>query len=270
MNPGEGASAGGRAPGASAGGAGERLQNVIARAGLASRRHAAVMIAAGRVRVNGEIACEPGRRVFAGRDVVTLDGAPLPAASGPRRTIMIHKPAGLLCSADRSQGPIVGDLVAHLPQRLVPAGRLDKESSGLLLLSDDGDLIARLTHPRHGHRKVYEVEVAGRCDAAALACLRAPMTLDGHALRPVEVRQLRRRGGRAWLRFVLREGRHRQIRRMCGRAGLTVVRLQRVAVGPLALGALRPGEWRDLTAAEIAALKRAGDGAPRRRAGGQR
>ncbi|MDD5705727.1 MAG: pseudouridine synthase [Kiritimatiellae bacterium] len=252
--PNDTASGGRHAAPAEQRGDGDRLQNVLSQAGIASRRHAADMIRAGHVCVNGKVVREPGYRVTPGAARITVNGADLPVAAAPRRTIMMNKPAGLLCSADAAQGRTVCELVAHLPERLVPVGRLDKHSSGLLLLSNDGDLIARVTHPRHGHRKFYDVEVAGRCDEAALAKLRAPMTIDGYALRPVEVRVLRHRGGRAWIRFVLREGRNRQIRQMCGQAGLNVLALNRIGIDNLRLGKLPPGAWRDLRADEVAAL----------------
>lgn len=235
---------------------GVRLQLLLATAGVASRRHAAAMIRAGCVRVNGKVVLTPGWRVDPAGARVTVKGVPLPAAQTRRRTVMLHKPAGVICSADAAQGRTVCDLVAELPERLVPVGRLDKESSGLLLLSNDGDLIARLTHPRFGHGKLYEVVVEGDCGDETLARLRAPMVIDGYRLQPVEVRRLHCRRGRAWLRFELREGRNRQIRKMCAQVGLRVRSLARVGIDNLRLGNLPPGAWRDLSETEVSELLR--------------
>jgi pseudouridine synthase len=231
-----------------------RLQLVLAQAGLASRRHAAEMIRAGRVRVNGKVAREPGCHVNLAQDQILVDNKPLPAP-GRRRTILMNKPIGLLCSADGAQGKTVCDLIAGLPERLVPVGRLDRDSGGLLLLSNDGALIANLTHPRYGHRKIYRVEVTGPCNAATLARLREPMEIDGYTLRPVQVILLRKQGGHTWVRFVLHEGRNRQIRRMCAQVGLNIISLVRIAVDNLMLPEeLAPGQWRDLAPHEIKAL----------------
>lgn len=214
------------------------------------------MIRAGRVSVNHKIVREPGMRIEPREATVTLDGRPVPPPGEiPRRTVMLHKPVGWLCSMNAAQGPVVSQWIADLPERLLPVGRLDKDSSGLLLLSNDGDLMARLTHPRYGHRKLYDVEVAGYRGDESLARLRAPMSLEGHELCPVEIRPLRRVGRRTWLRFVLREGRNRQIRRMCARSGLQVLSLTRIGIDSLRLGRLKPGEWRDLTPEELARLQ---------------
>ena len=234
-----------------------RLQVALAERGAASRRGAADIIAAGRVRVNGKIVREPGARVDPARDEIAVDGAILPAAREAPRTIVMHKPAGVVCSADSSQGRTVCDLVASLPERLVPVGRLDKESEGVLLLSNDGALVERLTHPRHGHAKRYEVDVRGSVDGRVLDSLRAPIEIDGRMTRPARV-ELSRGGPPARLAFELGEGRNRQIRRLCERAGLRVLRLVRVSFAGIGLGRLRPGEWRDLTETELRALRGAG------------
>ncbi len=233
-----------------------RLQVVLAARGVASRRQASEIIGAGRVRVNGEIVRSPGQHVDPSWDRIEVDGRALAAAPEAARTIMVNKPIGLVCSADARQGRTVCDLVAHLPERLVPVGRLDKASEGLLLLSNDGPLIARLTHPRHGHRKRYEVDVRGDLTEAALELLRSRLVLDGYRIQPAEVAVLQRGAGRHRLAVTLAEGRHHQIRRMCGQAGLEVVRLKRVAIDALTLGDLRPGGWRDLTPVELAGLRR--------------
>lgn len=234
-----------------------RLQLAIARSGLASRRHAEEMIKNGRVAVNGEIITEMGMRVDPASDAITVDGAALRKESRRKHTIMLHKPVGYLCAAsDGHGGRLVTDLVSSVPARLVPVGRLDKDSSGLLLMSDDGELIAHLTHPRYGHRKVYMVEVSGFCDDSIVEKLRSPMDIDGYLIRPVGVSFLRRVGRHSFLRFTLQEGRNRQIRKMCALVGLNVVSLTRIALDNLQLGDLRPGEFRELTKAEIDALRK--------------
>lgn len=231
-----------------------RLQLVLAQAGIASRRRAADMIRAGRVRVNAKVVREPGHPIMLGRDQVNFDNQPIPPPE-KKRTIMMNKPVGLLCSADGAQGRTVCDLIADVSGRLVPVGRLDRDSGGLLLLSNDGPLIAHLTHPRYGHRKIYRVEVSGPCNAATLARLREPMEIDGYTLRPVQVTQLRKQGGHTWLRFVLFEGRNRQIRKMCAQVGLNIISLTRIAIDNLQLpDDLAPGEWRELSAREVRAL----------------
>ena len=158
--------------------------------------------------------------------------------------------------SDPFGGPTVAELV-KTSERLVPVGRLDKDSEGLLLMSNDGDLVNRLTHPRFAHRKTYLVKVAGRWSADKLATLRSPLTLDdGYTIRPVPVEEVRDLGANVrLLKFVLTEGRKRQIRKMCSAAHLVVLSLRRIAVGAFELPRdLAPGAWRDLTAAELAAL----------------
>jgi len=233
----------------------ERLQNILSQRGIASRRHAAEIIEAGRVQVNAVVVTEPGFRVDFPHDQVLLDGAPLPEARERPRTILIYKPRGVICSADDAQGETVCDLVRDLPERLVPVGRLDKESEGLLLMSNDGALINNLTHPRYGHAKRYEVQLAGHLTPEKLAVLRGPMEIDGYAIRPVEIEILHQgRNHVHLLEFILREGRNRQIRNMCKIAGFTVLSLRRVAIGALTAVDLRPGEWRDLNAFELGRL----------------
>lgn len=234
---------------------GIRLQLAIARAGVASRRHAEEMIRGGRVSVNGVKVVEMGVKVDPARDRVEVDGRPLPRPAARKTTIILNKPVGWLSAAsDGHGGRVVTELVGGLGARLVPVGRLDKDSQGLLLMSDDGDLIEKLTHPRYGHRKTYRVEVSGLCDRQALEALRGEMTIDGYLIRPVKVFLEGTSGRHTVLRFVLSEGRNRQIRKMCAAVGLNVVRLERVAIDGLTLGGLAPGEYRELTEAEVAAL----------------
>ena len=235
--------------------AGERLQNILAHAGVASRRGAATLIASGVVTVDGLVVKEPGARFGASAEI-RVNERPLVAAER-KRTVVLNKPMGVLSTmSDPFGGRTVAELV-KTPERLVPVGRLDKDSEGLLLMSNDGDLVNRLTHPRFEHRKVYLVKVAGRWSADKLATLRSPLTLDdGYTIRPVPVEEVRDLGSNVrLLKFTLREGRKRQIRKMCSAAHLVVLSLRRVAVGAFELPpGLEPGAWRDLTAAEIESL----------------
>ena len=236
---------------------GERLQNILAHAGVASRRGAATLIESGVVTVDGLVVKEPGARFGAEADV-RVNGRPIIAAER-KRTVVLNKPVGVLSTmSDPFGGPTVAELV-KTPERLVPVGRLDKDSEGLLLMSNDGDLVNRLTHPRFAHRKTYLVKVAGRWSAEKLALLRSPIKMDdGYVIRPVPVDVVEDLGHNVRiLKFVLREGRKRQIRKMCSAAHLVVLTLKRVAVGNFELPReLRPGEWRDLTSDEIKALFR--------------
>ena len=236
---------------------GERLQNILAHAGVASRRGAAALVESGVVTVDGLVVKEPGARFAATADI-RVNGRRLVAAER-KRTVVLNKPAGVLSTmSDPFGGPTVAELV-KTPERLVPVGRLDRDSEGLLLMSNDGDLVNRLTHPRFEHRKTYLVKVAGRWSADKLATLRSPLTLDdGYTIRPVPVEEVRDLGANVrLLKFVLKEGRKRQIRKMCSAAHLVVLSLRRVAVGAFDLPRdLAPGAWRDLTADEIASLFR--------------
>ena len=236
----------------------ERLQNILAHAGVASRRAAATMIESGVVTVDGIVVREPGARFEPEKVAVRVNGRPLVSASA-KRTIVLYKPVGVLSTmSDPFGGRTVADIV-HTPERLVPVGRLDKDSEGLLLMSNDGDLVNRLTHPRFEHQKTYLVRVAGRWTEEKLATLRSPLTLDdGYTIRPVPVEVVRENFDHTrLLKFVLKEGRKRQIRKMCSAAHLVVLSLKRVKVGAFALPPeLKPGEWRDLTSDEIKALFR--------------
>jgi 23S rRNA pseudouridine2605 synthase len=234
----------------------ERLQNILAHAGIASRRKSAEIIAEGRVTVDGVVVREPGLKVDPAAVAVKMDGKPV-AVAEKRRTVVLYKPVGVLSSmSDPFGGRTVAELV-KVPERLVPVGRLDKDSEGLLLMSNDGELVNRLTHPRYEHRKTYLVKVAGRWSADKLEILRSPLTLDdGYTIRPVPVEVVREwENNTRLLKFTLGEGRKRQIRKMCSAAHLVVLSLKRVAVGGFELPKeLAPGEWRDLTAAELELL----------------
>ena len=230
----------------------ERLQNILSHRGVASRRGAAAMIEEGRVTVNGTVVREPGARFDPASAEIAVDGTPLGAAAEKTRTILMYKPAGVLSTvSDPFGGKTVLDLVrGHVSERLVPVGRLDKDSEGLLLLSNDGDLTYRLTHPRFEHEKTYIVRAAGRWSEEKLATLRSAVEMpDGYRIRPVPVEVVRiGRDNVHVLCFKLREGRKRQIRYMCSAAHLVVLSLKRVAIGRLRLPEdLQPGAWRDLS-----------------------
>lgn len=232
----------------------ERLQKVLAHAGVASRRRAEEMIVEGRVQVNGEVVRQLGTKVNPRRDVIQVDGRPLGKPERPMY-ILVNKPRGVLSAARDSRGrKTIVDLVPAR-SRLYPVGRLDLDSEGLMLLTNDGALALRLAHPRYEHEKEYRVLVAGVPDEAALARLRGGVGLEGGWTRPAQV-EVEKSDGNTWLRMVLREGRKRQIRRMVEKVGYEVLRLIRVRMGPLRLGDLPPGACRPLTREELAAIRR--------------
>ena len=233
----------------------ERLQNVLAKAGIASRRGSAAIVESGRVTVDGVVVSVPGARVDMERSSVCVDGRRIGAAE-KKRTIMMYKPVGVLSSmSDPFGGKTVADLIrGQISERVVPVGRLDKDSEGLLLMSNDGDLTLKLTHPRYDHEKTYEVKVAGRWSEEKLRILRSPVVMpDGYTIRPVEVDVLETGFDNVHrLRFRLHEGRKRQIRYMCSAAHLVVLSLKRVAIGSLRLpDGMKSGEWRDISEKEI-------------------
>jgi 23S rRNA pseudouridine2605 synthase len=218
----------------------ERIAKRLARAGLASRRVAETMIAAGRVAVNGHIIDSPALNVTAA-DRVTLDGRPV-AAPEPTRLWRYYKPTGLVTSERDEQGR--GTVFAHLPAdlpRVVSVGRLDLNSEGLLLLTNDGALKRRLELPSTGWLRKYRVRVHGAPDDAALDPLRRGLTVEGERFQPMKVSLDRQQGANAWLTVAIREGRNREVRRALQAVGLTVNRLIRVSYGPFQLGELAPG-----------------------------
>ncbi len=231
----------------------ERIAKILAARGLASRRKAEDWITAGRVQCNGQ-PVSLGDRADPDRDMLTLDGNPLPAPAA-KRYIMLHKPRGYVTTLSDEKGrPDVSALVESCGARVYPVGRLDMDSEGLLLLTNDGEFANRLMHPRHQVEKVYDVLVRGfRPGAEAL--LRRPIVLDGYAIAPPKVTLLSSRDDRARLRVTIHEGRNRQVRRMCQAAGMEVLRLKRIAEGGVTLGDLKPGTWRELTEEERITLK---------------
>ena len=237
---------------------GERLARFLAHAGIASRRHAEELIAAGRVQVNGHTVTTQGSRVDPEHDNVSVDGKPV-AAPARHVYVLLHKPVGYVTTARDPQGrPTVLDLLPSELRRLrvYPVGRLDIDTSGLLLLTNDGDFALRLSHPRYSMEKHYQALVQGCPTGSQLVALREgiDITEDNgrtHRTAPAQVHILRRAGTNCWLTLTLHEGRKRQVRRMLAAAGHPVLQLVRLGVGPLTLGNLAAGKWRYLTDEEV-------------------
>lgn len=235
----------------------ERLQKILAQAGYGSRRSCEDYITSGRVRVNGQIATL-GQKADPAVDKIMLDGK-LIAAPESLTYVALHKPRNVLSTVETERDdtrPTVRELV-DAPGHLYPVGRLDFESEGLVLMTNDGELSNRLTHPRYGHEKEYRVLLAKRPDQEQVEAWRRGVVLeDGHKTAPVDVRFESTQGKGAWVNVVMREGRKRQIRETCKQLGLPVVRIIRVRIGSLRLGNLKPRQWRYLTLTEINDLKR--------------
>ena len=231
----------------------ERVQKILAGSGIASRRKAEQMILEGRVRVNGTV-CRLGDAADRETDEITVDGEPLPAAPRPVY-IRLNKPKGYVATvSDEKDRPTVLDLV-DCGARVYPVGRLDMDSEGLLLLTNDGDLTNRLIHPAHQVDKIYVVWLRD-ADREKLRAIGESMDIDGYRIRPAEVTVLRLENGAARIRLKIHEGRNRQIRKMAENCGMSVTRLLRVEEGPLRLDDLPSGAWRHLSASEIESLKR--------------
>jgi 23S rRNA pseudouridine2605 synthase len=209
------------------------------------------------VRVNGEVVTELGTRANPASDRISVDGKPLRLPE-VHTYILMHKPIGVMTTlADPEGRTTVRDLLSRLDVRVYPVGRLDYNSSGLLLLTDDGELAARLMHPRHEIEREYRVKVKGKPATTALELLREGVRIDRGRPAQAQVRVEREQDGKAWLALVLREGRHHEVRRMCLAVGLSVEKLRRVRFGPLELGRLPPGHFRSLTEREVAKLQAA-------------
>ena len=245
-----------------------RLQKILASAGLASRRAAEDLIRQGRVSVNGATVTELGTRADPGVDEIRLDGR---RVKGPERHryLLMKKPKGYVSTrSDPQRRPTVIDLLPGVREHVYPVGRLDFDSTGLLLLTNDGELAARLLHPRHGIEREYRAWVLGAPDPHDLERLRRGITLEGHRTGPAVVeihdRGRGRRAGQTLLTVTIHEGRNRQVRRMCEAVGHPVVDLDRVRIGPLSDGRLKAGQVRELSADEVRRLRHAAAAPPRR------
>ena len=243
----------------------QRLQKLLSAAGIASRRAAEDFIVQGRVSVNGHTVTELGSKADPDTDDIRVDGRRIKVAQR-RRYILMYKPRGYITSrSDPQRRPTVIDLLSKggVREYVYPVGRLDYESEGLLLLTSDGDLAARLTHPSHGVAREYHARLRGVPDRHALERLAKGIVIDGRRTAPAEVSLLQASegpdGDLATLSIAIHEGRNRQVRKMCEAIGHPVVRLRRVRIGPIVDDRIRPGEFRDLSAEEVAALKGSAD-----------
>jgi 23S rRNA pseudouridine2605 synthase len=241
----------------------ERLQKILARAGHGSRRSAEALITAGRITVNGALVAELGATADASVDRIEVDGRAIEIAAAPVYLAM-HKPAGYLTTArdPRGRRTVIDLYPADLPPHVFPVGRLDRDSEGLLLLTNDGEFAHRLAHPRFELDKEYYALVRGSPSSGALGQLRAGIEIEGRRTSPAEAEVVRTapfghedRPGHAWLRIVIHEGRKRQIRLMCAAVGHPVSKLVRTRVGDVLLGRLPPGKSRRLSGREVASLK---------------
>ncbi len=237
----------------------ERLQKVMAHAGVASRRKSEEIIEQGRVAVNGQVVTQLGTKVDPERDTITVDGEPI-TVTEDYVYIVLHKPPDVITTADDPWSrTTVLDLV-DVDERVYPVGRLDADSEGLILLTNDGTLTHRLTHPSFEHQKEYHVRVSGRLSQEDVGRLRSGVRLEDGVTAPAQVEVLRQEGGDTWLRMILHEGRKRQIRRMADAIEHPAKRLIRVSLGPLRLGNLSSGRWRHLSRDEVEELQTAVEG----------
>jgi pseudouridine synthase len=235
----------------------ERLDAVLARAGVASRRHAKELILAGRVMVNGKEVLEPGTRVKLGQDAIRVDDRLIHRLES-KVTIVLNKPRGVLTTSHDPRGrPTTAELVRAIKARLFPIGRLDYHTEGLLILTNDGQLAQHLQHPRYGIPKTYQTKVKGLPSAKALERLRRGVVLDGKRTAPAQVKKAGTTGKNTWLEITIKEGRNRQVRRMCAVVGHPVMKLKRTRYGPIRLGKnFKPGEYRVVTPAETDKLRK--------------
>jgi 23S rRNA pseudouridine2605 synthase len=234
----------------------ERLQKILSQAGVASRREAERIITDGRVAVNGHIVTELGTKADADTDRITVDGKPIRPESS-KRYILLYKPVGYMTTMKDPEGrPIVTDLLKNVKERVYPVGRLDYNTEGLLLLTNDGALANRLAHPSHEVDKGYLVRVRGQASPSQLKHLELGVDLEDGRTAPAQVSLVRESEQNCWISITIHEGRYRQVRRMCEAVGLTVVRLKRSRYGFLEIGELKPGQYRELTPAEVERLKK--------------
>ena len=233
-----------------------RIQKFFTDCGILSRRAAEEEIKAGRVKINGTVA-EVGQKIDPTHDRVEYRGRVIEATQKPRFTyVMLNKPRGYLSTVTDDRGRhCVTELVSDTGVRLYPVGRLDMDSEGLLLLTNDGKLTNRLTHPKHEIPKIYHVKIQGTVTAEQIKALSKPMDIDGYTILPVKTELVSVKDGTSTLRMTLFEGRNRQIRKMCEAQSLQILRLCRVAIGEVKLGNLAPGKWRYLTRTQVDYLK---------------
>lgn len=232
-----------------------KIQKFFTDSGIMSRRAAEEEIKNGNVKVNGEIATI-GMRIDPEKDIVIYREKQIKPRRDENVYVMLNKPRGFVTTmSDEQNRRSVADLISEVGARVYPVGRLDMDSDGLLLLTNDGALTNKLTHPRHEIPKIYRVTVAGSVTEQQLATLRAPMIIDGYEILPVKTDLISKNGSQAILEMTLYEGRNRQIRKMCDAASLKIKRLCRIAIGKLCLGELPVGKWRYLTEDEVAYLK---------------
>lgn len=234
----------------------ERLQKILSQAGIASRRHAEELIVAGRVTVNGSVVVELGTKADPERDRITLDGRPVHVVKA-KLYYILNKPAGYMTTMKDPEGrPVVTSLLKAVRERVFPVGRLDYNTEGLLLLTNDGEWANLLAHPRHEVDKEYHVRIRGAVSTEQLKKLSAGVLLEDGMTSPATATMLRESENNTWISLVIHEGKYRQIRRMCSAVGLTVVRLKRVRYGAITIGTLKQGEYRLLTPEEVQLLAR--------------
>lgn len=233
----------------------ERLQKILSAAGIASRRAAEELIIAGRVTVNGKVVIELGSRADPAQDRITVDGKAV-RSEGIRSYIVLNKPVGYVTTLKDPQGrPVVTDLLKGITERVYPVGRLDYNTEGVLLLTNDGELANRLAHPHHEVEKEYMVRVRGGVAPEQLQLLSAGVDLEDGRSAPAVVKTVRESENNTWISITIHEGRYRQVRRMCEAVGLSVVRLKRSRYGLLETGDMKPGEFRYLTQVEVDGLR---------------
>lgn len=233
----------------------ERLQKFMAESGIASRRHAEELIKQGLVKVNGEVVTELGIKIDPNKDVVEFKGKNI-KTDNKKVYIMLNKPEGYVTTAkDQFGRPTVLDLIKGIKERVVPVGRLDYDTSGLLILTNDGDAVYKLTHPKNEVSKIYEAKLFGVPDSNTINLFKNGITIDGKKTRPAKIELLRVDGRFSWCNITIHEGRNRQVREMCQSARHPVATLKRVAEGEIYLGDLKKGTWRYLTNKEMQYLK---------------
>jgi 23S rRNA pseudouridine2605 synthase len=249
----------------------ERLQKIIADAGISSRRKAEELIREGRVRISGRVVTKLGTKADPERESIEVDGQFLSARTPERVYIALHKPRGYITSRQDPEGrSTVTELLRGVPERVFPVGRLDYDAEGLLLLTNDGELAQRLLHPRYAVPRTYLVKVKGLPDAQSITRLRRGVVLSDGVSLPARVSFIERTQKNSWVRITVTEGRNRLIKRMCATVGHPVLKLKRVAFGRLELGSLQPGNFRVLSAREVERLfltRKSGSSQPAREDG---